>query len=515
LVALVVLVFLQSWRASLVPILAIPVSLIGTFAVMWLVGFSLNMLSLFGLVLAIGIVVDDAIVVVENVQRWLDEGLSPRDAAFRAMDEVTPAVIAIAFGLSAVFIPVAFIPGITGRFYQQFALTIAFSTLLSAFNSLTLSPALCALLLRPHNAKQDWLTRTLDFTLGWFFRLFNKGFELTNQWYIKSLHYVVSYAVVTLIVYFGLVYLAYNVFRIVPTGFIPTQDQGYLIVNVQMPDASSIERTDAVMTQLSNLALKTRGIQDAFAVSGFSILTRSNSSAAGLLFVHLTPFSERAGKSDMAAAAIASRLSQQFSKVEGGQAVVLLPPAVSGIGNAGGFTMQVEDRSGNTTPQQLQAATQHLIGAARNRPELSRLFSTFRASVPQIYVNVDRVKAKKQNVRVTDVFQALQVYLGGLYINDFNYLGRTWHVMGSGRRAVPRDRRTGGPAQDAQRRGPDGSAGCGIRAEGHRRAGPDPKIRFVQLSRHHRRFRTRLQQRPGDRRSGGDREYRSSQTIQL
>jgi multidrug efflux pump len=427
LVALVVLVFLQSWRASLVPILAIPVSLIGTFAVMWLVGFSLNMLSLFGLVLAIGIVVDDAIVVVENVQRWLDEGFSPRDAAFRAMDEVTPAVIAIAFGLSAVFIPVAFIPGITGRFYQQFALTIAFSTLLSAFNSLTLSPALCALLLRPHNAKQDWLTRTLDFTLGWFFRLFNKGFELTNQWYIKSLHYVVRYAVVTLIVYVGLVYLAYNVFRIVPTGFIPTQDQGYLIVNVQMPDASSIERTDAVMTQLSNLALKTRGIQ--FAVSGFSILTRSNSSAAGLLFVHLTPFSERAGKTDMAAAAIASRLSQQFSKVEGGQAVVLLPPAVSGIGNAGGFTMQVEDRSGSTTPQQLQAATQHLVAAARNRPELSRLFSTFRASVPQIYVNVDRVKAKKQNVRVTDVFQALQVYLGGLYINDFNYLGRTWHVM--------------------------------------------------------------------------------------
>ncbi len=279
LVALVVLVFLQSWRASLVPILAIPVSLIGTFAVMWLVGFSLNMLSLFGLVLAIGIVVDDAIVVVENVQRWLDEGLDPRDAAFRAMDEVTPAVIAIAFGLSAVFIPVAFVPGISGRFYQQFALTIAFSTLLSAFNSLTLSPALCALLLRPHNAKQDWLTRTLDFALGWFFRLFNRSFDLSNQWYTKSLHYVVRYAGATLLVYLGLVYLAYSLFRIVPTGFIPTQDQGYVIVNVQMPDASSIERTNTVMTQLSDLALKTRGIQDAFAVSGFSILTRSNSSA--------------------------------------------------------------------------------------------------------------------------------------------------------------------------------------------------------------------------------------------
>ena len=429
LVALVVLVFLQSWRASLVPILAIPVSLIGTFAVMWLVGFSLNMLSLFGLVLAIGIVVDDAIVVVENVQRWLDEGLHPRDAAFRAMDEVTPAVIAIAFGLSAVFIPVAFVPGITGRFYQQFALTIAFSTLLSAFNSLTLSPALCALLLRPHNAKQDWLTRTLDFALGWFFRLFNRGFDLSNRWYTKSLHYVVRYAGATLLVYLGLVYLAYSLFRIVPTGFIPTQDQGYVIVNVQMPDASSIERTNAVMTQLSDLALKTRGIQDAFAVSGFSILTRSNSSAAGLLFVHLTPFSERAGKTDMTAAAISNRLSQQFSKVEGGQAVVLLPPAVNGIGNAGGFTMQVEDRSGTATPQQLQMATHRLIDAARSRPEFSRLFSTFRASVPQIYVDVDRVKLKQQNVQVTDVFQTLQIYLGGFYINDFNYLGRTWHVM--------------------------------------------------------------------------------------
>jgi hydrophobe/amphiphile efflux-1 (HAE1) family protein len=429
LVALVVLVFLQSWRASLVPILAIPVSLIGTFAVMWVVGFSLNMLSLFGLVLAIGIVVDDAIVVVENVQRWLDEGLNPRDAAFRAMDEVTPAVIAIAFGLSAVFIPVAFIPGITGRFYQQFALTIAFSTLLSAFNSLTLSPALSALLLRPHNADRDWLQKGLDVSLGWFFRRFNSAFDVTTRWYTKSLRYVVRYSFITLVVFAGLVYLAYAMFRIVPTGFIPPQDQGYAIVNVQMPDASSIERTDAVMSQLSDIARKTPGITDAFAVSGFSILTRSNSSAAGLLFLHFTPFSERAGKADMTAAAIAGRVNKQYGKVEGGQAIVLLPPAVSGIGNSGGFTMQVEDRSGTATPQQLQAATQQLIKAAHSRPELSMLFSTFRASVPQIYVNVDRVKAKQQNVEVSDIFQALQVYLGGLYINDFNYLGRTWHVM--------------------------------------------------------------------------------------
>jgi hydrophobe/amphiphile efflux-1 (HAE1) family protein len=430
LVALVVLVFLQSWRASLIPILAIPVSVIGTFAVMWLAGFSLNMLSLFGIVLAIGIVVDDAIVVVENVQRWLEEGLSPRDAAFRAMDEVTPAVIAIAFGLSAVFIPVAFIPGITGRFYQQFALTIAFSTLLSAFNSLTLSPALSALLLKPHRAERDWLARSLDFTLGWFFRGFNEGFDLANRWYIKSLRYVVRYAVITLIVYAGLVYLAYGIFRVVPTGFIPTQDQGYLFVNVQMPDASSIDRTDATIKRLADLGMKTKGIQDVFGVSGWSILSDSNSSASGLIFLRFIPFAQRAGKADMTAEAIANRLREQFSKVEGGQAMVLLPPPVNGIGSAGGFTMQVEDRSGMDTPQQLQQTTQRLIEAARSRPELMpMLFSTFHATVPQIYINVDRVKAKQENVAVTDVFQALQVYLGGLYINDFNYLGRTWHVM--------------------------------------------------------------------------------------
>ena len=429
LVALVVLVFLQSWRASLVPILAIPVSLVGTFAVMWIVGFSMNMLTLFGLVLAIGIVVDDAIVVVENVQRWLEEGLHPREAAYRAMTEVTPAVIAIAFGLSAVFIPVAFIPGITGRFYQQFALTIAFSTLLSAFNSLTLSPALCALLLRPHAARQDWLTRGFNFAFGWFFNLFNRGFDFTNRWYVRSLHYVIRFGVISLLVYGGLVYLGYRIFRVVPTGFIPVQDQGYLMVNVQMPDASSIDRTDAVMKQLTDIAMKTPGISDAFSVSGFSILSRANSSAAGLVFMHLKPFGQRAGKANLSADAIAANLQQRFAAVEGGQAMVLLPPPVHGIGSSGGFTLQVEDRSGQATPQELQKATDELIAAARKRPELGPLFSTFRASVPQIYINVDRVKAKKQNVAVTDVFQALQVYLGGLYINDFNYLGRTWHVM--------------------------------------------------------------------------------------
>jgi hydrophobe/amphiphile efflux-1 (HAE1) family protein len=429
LVALVVLVFLQSWRASLVPILAIPVSLIGSFAAMWVARFSLNMLTLFGLVLAIGIVVDDAIVVVENVERWIEEGHSPRDAAFRAMEEVTPAVIAIAFGLSAVFVPVAFIPGISGRFYQQFALTIAFSTLLSAFNSLTLSPALSALLLRPRNAERDWLTKAFDSLFGRLFHAFNRGFDVTNRWYISALHHVVRHFGVALVVYVGLLALAYNVFKIVPTGFIPTQDQGYLIVTVQMPDASTAGRTEALLTQMAAQARKTKGVQDALAVTGMSILTRANSSAAGFLFLHLAPFSERAGHSDLTAIAIAKQLSQKFSKLEGGQAMVLMPPPVHGIGNAGGFTMEVEDRSGSATPQQLLAVTQSLVDTARKRPELATLFSSFRANVPQLYAKVDRVKAKKENVRVTDLFQTLQVYLGGFYINDFNYLGRTWHVM--------------------------------------------------------------------------------------
>jgi multidrug efflux pump len=428
LVALVVLIFLQSWRAALVPILAIPVSLVGTFAVMWAVGFSMNTLSLFGLVLAIGIVVDDAIVVVENVQRLLEQGLSPRDAAFEAMDEVTPAVIAIAFGLSAVFIPVAFIPGITGRFYQQFALTIAFSTLLSAFNSLSLSPALAALLLKPHAARQDWVSRGLDFTLGWFFRLFNRAFDATNRGYIRMLRHVVRFGIITLVVYGGLVYLAYLGFRSVPTGFIPSQDQGYLVVNLQMPDASSIERTEALMTSLADITRKTKGVHDAFTVAGFSLLTGANSSSTGLIFIHLDPFADRAGKADMTMTAIMARLRRTYSSVEGGVAAVFPPPPVHGVGNAGGFKLQIEDRTGRQTPQQLQTVVAGVIKGARGRPELGPLFSSFRAQVPQLYAAVDRAKAKKQNVAVTDVYQALQVYLGGLYINDFNYLGRTWHV---------------------------------------------------------------------------------------
>ncbi|MDR3403962.1 MAG: multidrug efflux RND transporter permease subunit [Chthoniobacter sp.] len=428
LVALVVLIFLQTWRTSLVPLVAIPVSLIGTFAAMLVAGFSMNILSLFGLVLAIGIVVDDAIVVVENIERWIERGLSPRDAAFKAMDEVTPAIIAIAFGLSAVFIPVAFVSGITGQFYRQFALTIAFSTLLSAFNSLTLSPALAALLLKPRGVKQDWFTRGMNAVLGWFFRLFNKTFDSANRLYTVALRKVVRMSAIALLVYAGLVFLAYHVLKIVPTGFIPPQDQGYLIVSVQMPDAASIERTQKTLSKLSDVALKTPGVRGAFTVAGLNVLSSSNSSAAGVMFTPLLSFDKRSGKPEMTALAIAARLKQEFANIPEALVLVFPPPPVRGVGSAGGFKMQIEDRSGQGTPLQLQEVTAKVIDEAMKRPELSALFSSFRAGVPQLYGNVDRVKAKEQKVAVTDVFQALQVYLGGLYVNDFNYLGRTWHV---------------------------------------------------------------------------------------
>jgi hydrophobe/amphiphile efflux-1 (HAE1) family protein len=429
LVAVVVLVFLQSWRASLVPLLAIPVSLIGTFAVMAVFGFSLNNLSLFGLVLAIGIVVDDAIVVVENVDRWIEHGLSPRDAAYKAMDEVTPAIIAIAFGLTAVFVPVAFIRGITGQFYRQFALTISFSTLLSAFNSLTLSPALAALILKPQGTRKDPLARTIDVLLGWFFRLFNRMLERTNGGYVNVLRRVVRLSAVAVAVYLGFIVLTYFGFKSVPVGFIPQQDQGYLITAMQLPDASSIDRTDAFVDQLATIASKTPGVHDTFAITGFNLLTGTNQTNAATMFTPLDSFDERAGKPAESANAMAAQLNGAFSQVQEGFALVLSPPPVRGIGNAGGFKMQVEDRSGLSTPQQLETATNALISEARKDPRLTSLFTTFRANVPQLYANVDRTKAKKESVAVTDIFLALQVYLGSYYINDFNYLGRTYKVI--------------------------------------------------------------------------------------
>lgn len=428
-VVIVVLVFLQNWRAAVIPLLAIPVSLVGTFAVMSAFGFSINNLSLFGIVLAIGIVVDDAIVVVENIERWIEQGLTPREAAYKAMTEVTPAVLAIAFGLSAVFIPVAFISGITGQFYRQFALTISFSTLLSAFNSLTLSPALAALLLRPRHVRSDLLTRFLDFALGWLFRLFNRALESSTKAYAGAIRRVLRVAALFLLVYAGLVVLAYFGFKTVPTGFIPPQDKGNTFVALQMPDASTIDRTQATMRKLSEIARKIPGVQEAFAVSGFSILNRVNQTSGGTMFLQFAPFDERVRHPDQSATAISQKLAAEYAKIQEGFALVLLPPPVNGLGNAGGFKMQVEDRTGQATPQELQDVTDRLIAEARKDPRLVGVFSTFRANVPQLYADIDRAKAKSQDVRVTDVFQTLQVYLGGYYVNDFNFLGRTYRVM--------------------------------------------------------------------------------------
>ncbi|MDB5292495.1 MAG: transporter, hydrophobe/amphiphile efflux family [Phycisphaerales bacterium] len=429
LVVLVVLVFLQNWRASIIPLLAIPVSLIGTCAVMKVLGFSLNTLSLFGMVLAIGIVVDDAIVVVENIERWLEQGLPPREAAYRAMDEVTGAVIAIAFGLSAVFVPVAFVSGITGQFYRQFALTIAISTLLSAFNSLTLSPALGAVLLRPVKDRNDWLTRLLDRTLGWFFRLFNRGLARLTSAYVNAARRVLRFSGITLLIYAGLVFLTYVAFRKVPTGFIPQQDLGYLMVNLQLPDAASLDRTDAVLRRMADKARAIPGVHDTFAITGFSLLTGTNESNFGAMFVILDPFERRTGHPELSGNAILARLSAEYARVQEGVALVLPPPPVRGIGRTGGFRIEVEDRTGLHTPQQLGEATQDLLAAAQQDPRLTGLFSSFRPNVPELYVNIDRTQLKAQNVRVSDVFQTLQGFLGGLYINDFNFLGRTYRVI--------------------------------------------------------------------------------------
>ena len=348
------------------------------------------------------------------------------------MEEVTPAIIAIAFGLTAVFVPVAFVSGITGQFYKQFALTISFSTLLSAFNSLTLSPALCALILKPHDARPDPVTRFIDFTFGWFYHLFNRGLSGFTSVYVMALRRVVRFSAIALVVYGGFIVLTYFGFKTVPTGFIPAQDQGYLITAIKLPDAASIDRTDAAVKRIAILANQTPGVAHTFAVSGFNLLTGgTNESDAGLMFTPLDDFSQRVGNPRESAGGLIGAMMQKFAAVQECFALVIAPPPVRGIGFAGGFKMQVEDRSANGTPQELQAACGRLITAAKRDPLFNSqsVISTFSASVPQLYANVDRAKAKQQNVAVTDIFQALQVYLGSYYINDFNYLGRTYRVV--------------------------------------------------------------------------------------
>jgi multidrug efflux pump len=427
LVLIVVLVFLQNWRATVIPMIAVPVSLIGTFAVMKALGFSLNNLSLFGLVLAIGIVVDDAIVVVENVERNMSLGLNPHDASIQAMNEVTGPVIAISLVLIAVFVPTAIISGITGQFYRQFALTIAASTVISMFNSLTLSPALCALMLKPHGAKKDPLEWLLNLTLGWFFRGFNKVFDWTISGYGRTVGILLHLSVIVLLVYGGLMGLTYLGFKVVPTGFIPQQDKGYLVVNAQLPDGASLERSEEVMRRISKEVLETEGVQHAINVPGYSVLLSTNLPNVGGMFVILKPFEERKGDPNVSGPAIMARLQKRFREIQEARVVVFGAPPVDGLGTTGGFKLQIQDKRNLGLPA-LQGAVENAARAGNQQPGLTGVFTSFSTNQPQLFVDVDRVKAKAQGVALTDVFDTLQAYLGSAYVNDFTKFGLNWQV---------------------------------------------------------------------------------------
>ncbi len=426
LVVLVVVVFLQTWRASIIPLLAVPVSLIGTLAVMKVFGFSLNNLSLFGIVLAIGIVVDDAIVVVENVERFISQGFKPREATLKAMAEVTGPVIAVALVLCAVFVPTAFISGISGQFYKQFALTIAVSTVISAFNSLTLSPALCALLLPEHGAPKDRFTRLLDALFGWFFRGFNKVFKRAGDSYAGLVRRLLRVAAVVLIGYAGLVALGLYTFAKVPTGFIPAQDMGYYIVVVQLPDASSFERTDTVVRQVDEIARNIPGIAHTFAISGYSSVLQASQPNVGAAFLVLDPFDKRQDP-NLRGEKLLATIRKKFSAVQEGRVLVLPPPPLRGLGNAGGFKLQVQDLN-NAGLAPLDGAMRALLDAAQRDPQLISLISGYRPNVPQYRVQIDRQKAKSMGVSMADIGETLQTYLGSVYVNDFNLFGRTWQV---------------------------------------------------------------------------------------
>ncbi len=425
LVVIVVIVFLQTWRAAIIPIVAIPISLIGTFIAMAALGYSLNNLSLFGLVLAIGIVVDDAIVVVENVERELRNGLTPKEAAHRTMDEVGSALIAIALVLCAVFIPAALISGIQGQFFRQFAVTIAAATVISAFISLTLSPALCAILLKPH-AERGKRTPALFRPVNAFFAGFNRLFERLSLGYGALTRRVLGVSAVMLVVYAGLLALTGWQFGRAPTGFIPDQDQGYLITVIQLPPGASLARTDAVVQQATKLVLGMDGIAHAVPFAGFDGATFTNASNAGAIFWPLKPFAERDPKG-LTAARLQAEVNQKLSTIKDAFIITITPPPVSGIGTSGGFKMMVEDKSGRG-PRALEAATQEIVGRANQTPGLVGVFSLFNTRTPKVYADIDRVRADMIGVPTERIFETLEVYLGSVYVNDFNILGRTFRV---------------------------------------------------------------------------------------
>ena len=497
LVVLVVVVFLQTWRASIIPLIAVPVSIIGTFAIMLAFGFSINALSLFGLVLAIGIVVDDAIVVVENVERNIATGLSPREATYQAMREVSGPIIAIALVLCAVFIPIAFISGLTGQFYKQFALTIAISTVISAFNSLTLSPALAAILLKGHDAPKDWLTRTMDRVFGFIFSSakwlfiavflyvvgilitliltkifgpsaivgylgmgfkllaavalaialiqavvkligpkrandpqgftrFNALFDNASHRYSRFVERTFGHKIWLGVIYAILIVLTIIGFRSVPGGYVPSQDKQYLVAFAQLPSGASLERTDAVIRRMSDLALKHEGVQSSVAFPGLSIAGFSNSPNAGIVFTTLKPFEERRA-ANLSASAIAGELNKEFASIDGAFVAIFPPPPVSGLGTIGGFKLEIEDRA-DLGYDALNNVMKQVVAKAYQTPQLAGVFSSFQLDVPQLQVDVNRVRAKQQNVSLPNLFDTLQIYLGSYYVNDMNLFGRTFRV---------------------------------------------------------------------------------------
>ncbi|MGE0667171.1 MAG: efflux RND transporter permease subunit [Sphingomonadales bacterium] len=426
LVVIVVLVFLQTWRAAVIPIIAIPVSLIGTFAVMAVLGFSINNLTLFGLVLAVGIVVDDAIVVVENVERNLAQGLSPKEAARRTMDEVGGALIAIALVLAAVFVPTAFIPGISGQFYRQFALTIAVATAISAFNSLTLSPALCALLLKPHPSGSHEEKPFRQAPLAWSFGRFNRGFDRLGDRYGTAVAGATRRSGRMLVLYGGLIALTVLGFASVPTGFIPAQDKGYFIVPILLPDGASLDRTSEVVTRAEKIILDTPGVVHTATFAGFNGATRTNAANAGAIFAVLAPFDERQAEG-LTGASIQADLRKRLLAIQDAFTLVLQPPAVDGIGTSGGFSMRLQDKEARGRAV-LEEAAGELIQAANQTPGLVAVFTPYSGNTPQLYVDVDRERAQMLNVPVANVFETLEVFLGSSYVNDFNLFGRTYRV---------------------------------------------------------------------------------------
>lgn len=427
LVVIVVIVFLQTWRASIIPLLAVPVSIIGAFAVMYLFGFSINVLSLFGLVLAIGIVVDDAIVVVENVERNIENGLAPRAATVQAMSEVTSPIIAITLVLCAVFVPIAFISGLTGQFYKQFALTIAFSTVISAFNSLTLSPALTAIILQERGAPKDRLSRFIEAIFGRFFNWFNNFFRRGADLYSKSIVKIIDHKILTLVLYLLLIVLTYGIFELVPAGFIPTQDKQYLVSFAQLPEGANLNRTENVIREMTDIALKEPGVESAVAFPGLSINGFINNPSSGIVFVTLNPFDQRT-TSDLSGPVITQKLQEKFSKIQDAAIVIFPAPSVQGLGTVGGFKLEIEDRN-DLGYEALDNVTKEVLKQSRQNPMLAGMFSSYKNNAPQLFVDLDRTKATQLGIDIQQVFDTLQIYLGSIYVNDFNKFGRIYQVI--------------------------------------------------------------------------------------